>query len=94
MSQSFEHNKIYLLISQIQPKGIYDFGYAGVVVLNCLYGMIAVMLFERYEKKNCPEYIISWGVVVFCILMGCFFNAFNTMLVWVIYICNKILLKR
>ena len=71
-----------------------DFGYAGVVVLNCLYGMIAVMLFERYEKKNCPEYIISWGVVVFCILMGCFFNAFNTMLVWVIYICNKILLKR
>lgn len=71
-----------------------DFGYIGVVILNCMYGLIAVMLFEKYEKKNRSEYVISWGVVVFCVLMGCFFNAFNTMLVWVIYVCNKILLKR
>lgn len=71
-----------------------DFGYTGVIVLNCMYGLIAVMLFERYEKKTRSEYIISWGTIVFCILMGCFFNVFNTMLVWIIYLCNKILLKR
>ncbi|WP_455674549.1 O-antigen polymerase [Phocaeicola sp.] len=70
-----------------------DFGMLGVIVLNVFYGVVANLLFIRYKRKDDPEYIISWGIFVFCILMGCFFNAFNTMLVWIIYVSNKILLK-
>ena len=71
-----------------------DFGWVGIIFFNCMYGAIAILLFQRYERKQCSEYIISWGILVFCVFMGCFFNAFNTMLVWLIYVCNKILLKK
>lgn len=70
-----------------------DFGIWGVVVFNLLYAFTATCLFRKYKEGIYDEYIISWGLIVFCMFMTCFFNAFNTMLVWIVYVCNKILLK-
>lgn len=70
-----------------------DFGLLGVLFFNLLYGIISSTLFRKYNENISPEYIISWALIVFCLSMGFFFNAFNTMLVWVIYISNKIILK-
>lgn len=71
-----------------------DFGFLGVIFFNLLYGIVSSALFRKYNEKNSPEYIISWALVVFCLFMGFFYNAFNTMVVWIIYISNKIILKK
>lgn len=71
-----------------------DFGFLGVIFFNLLYGIVSSTLFRKYDENNSPEYIISWALIVFCLFMGFFYNTFNTMVVWIIYISNKIILKK
>ncbi|MDD2493907.1 MAG: O-antigen ligase [Tissierellia bacterium] len=71
-----------------------DFGLIGIIIFNLLYGMVSGTLFRKYNENRSPEYIISWSIIVFCLFMGFFYNAFNTMVVWLVYVSNKIILKR
>ena len=71
-----------------------DFGFIGVLIFNYLYAYTAQSVFFKYRDAVSEEYVVSWGLILFCIFMMCFFNAFNTMLVWVTYFFNKILLKK
>jgi oligosaccharide repeat unit polymerase len=68
-----------------------DYGFLGVLILNCLYGFSAIRYFKQYNVSY-PEAIIKFSIIIFCIFMGMFINYFNTMLIWLGIIFNKILL--
>ncbi len=68
-----------------------DFGFLGVIMINALYGFLALRYYKQY-KKSYPEAVIKFSIIVFCILMGMFINYFNTMLIWLGILFNKILL--
>ncbi|MDQ6529600.1 O-antigen polymerase [Flavobacterium sp. LHD-85] len=67
-----------------------DFGLVGVFILNGLYGYLAVRYYNQFRKRY-PEAIVKFTIIVFCILMGMFVNYFNSMLIWLGLIINKIL---
>ena len=68
-----------------------DYGIMGVIVLNAFYGFLASRYYRQY-KENRPEAIIKFSIIMFCIIMGMFINYFNTMLIWLGLIFNKILI--
>lgn len=68
-----------------------DFGIIGVIVLNAFYGFLASRYYLQY-KENRPEAIIKYSIIIFCIIMGMFINYFNTMLIWLGLIVNKVLI--
>lgn len=67
-----------------------DFGFIGVIILNSIYGYLASRYFYQLKDKH-PEAIIKFSIIIFCIFMGVFVNFFNTMLVWMGLIFNKLL---
>jgi hypothetical protein len=67
-----------------------DFGIIGVFILNALYGYLAVRYYNQFKKRY-PEAIVKFTIIVFCILMGMFVNYFNSMLIWLGLIINKVL---
>lgn len=68
-----------------------DFGIWGVIILNFIYGFFSAYVYRRYEKKF-YRWIIPWGCVAFCILMGAFTNYFNTFFIWFIITLNFLIL--
>jgi oligosaccharide repeat unit polymerase len=68
-----------------------DYGLIGVILLNAFYGFLASRYYKQY-KENRPEAIIKFSIIMFCIIMGMFINYFNTMLIWLGFIFNKILI--
>ncbi|WP_432223076.1 O-antigen polymerase [Flavobacterium sp. TMP13] len=68
-----------------------DFGIIGVVLLNAFYGYLAVRYYNQFRKKY-PEAAVKFAIIIFCILMGMFVNYFNSMLIWLGLIINKIIL--
>jgi oligosaccharide repeat unit polymerase len=68
-----------------------DFGYLGVLLLNSLYGFLALRYYRQYRDKY-PEAIIKFSIIVFCLLMGVFVNYFNSMLIWLGILLNKLLI--
>lgn len=68
-----------------------DFGIFGVIIMNAFYGYIAVRYYNQFRKKY-PEAAVKFTIIIFCILMGMFVNYFNSMLIWLGFIINKILL--
>lgn len=68
-----------------------DFGIIGVIILNALYGYLAVRYYNQFKGRY-PEAIVKFTIIVFCISMGMFVNYFNSMLIWLGLIINKILM--
>jgi oligosaccharide repeat unit polymerase len=67
-----------------------DFNFFGVVFLNILYGFLAIRYYKQFHNKY-DEAIIKFSIIFFCIIMGVFVNYFNSMLVWLGLLFNKIL---
>ncbi|MDA6068803.1 oligosaccharide repeat unit polymerase [Flavobacterium sp. AC] len=68
-----------------------DFWFFGVVFLNVFYGFILSRYFAQF-RNNYNEAIVKFSIVFFCIIMAMFVNYFNTMLVWLGLVFNKILI--
>ncbi len=68
-----------------------DFGILGVIILNFIYGFFSAYVYCRYEKKF-YRWIIPWGCIAFCILMGAFTNYFNTFFIWFVITLNFLIL--
>lgn len=68
-----------------------DFGYIGVIVINLLYGLYSTHVYLNYKNKSSPQYIITFTIVTFCIIMMSFTNIFNTFFIWLMYGINKLL---
>jgi hypothetical protein len=69
-----------------------DFGYAGSIILNILYGLFVSVSFLSYFKKE-KRSIICLSIALFCIIMMPFMNYFNSFFVWLIIGINRLLIK-
>jgi oligosaccharide repeat unit polymerase len=69
----------------------FDFGYIGVIVINLLYGLYSTHVYLNYKNKSSPQYIITFTLVSFCMIMMTFTNLFNTFFIWLMYGINKLL---
>lgn len=68
-----------------------DFGVIGVLVINSFYGYLSARYYNQF-KENRPEAIIKFSIIIFCVFMGMFINYYNSMLIWLGFIFNKILI--
>jgi len=68
-----------------------DYGFLGVFILNSFYGYLASRYYHQFKERH-PEAIVKFTIIIFCLLMGMFVNYFNTMLIWLGFILNKLLI--
>jgi oligosaccharide repeat unit polymerase len=68
-----------------------DYGLIGALIINLFYGYFSARYYKQYKNRY-PEAILKFSIIVFCLLMGMFINYFNTMLIWLGIIFNKILI--
>ncbi|KFF05222.1 O-antigen polymerase [Flavobacterium reichenbachii] len=68
-----------------------DFGIIGVFIINSFYGYLSARYYNQF-KENRPEAIIKFSIIIFCVFMGMFINYYNSMLIWLGFIFNKMLI--
>jgi len=68
-----------------------DFGFWGVVIFGFLYGLISSHFYLNYKLQN-EKYIISWSIIIFCLIMAPFMNYFSTFFVFLIWCINKMVI--
>jgi len=70
-----------------------DFRWAGVIVLNLLYGYLSMNSFKNYLARQGEYYIVEWSLFIFCIFMCSFTNFFHMFFVVFFFIINRIAIK-
>jgi len=70
-----------------------DFRWAGVVILNLLYGYLSMNSFKNYLARKGEYYIVEWSLFIFCIFMCSFTNFFHMFFVVFFFIINRIAIK-
>ncbi len=68
-----------------------DFGYLGVIIFGLLYGIISSHFYRNYKLRN-EKYILSWSIIIFCLLMTPFMNYFSSFFIFVIWSVNKLII--
>ena len=69
-----------------------DFRYIGVILLNFIYGFLSITFYKRIKKGE-EDAIVPFWIVSFCLIMGIFINFFNTMIIWLGFLFNRLLVK-
>jgi oligosaccharide repeat unit polymerase len=67
-----------------------DFSFFGTILFNIIIGFYSMHIFRRYNNCN-DDSIITWAIIVFCLIMTPFTNYFTTFLIWFIWFMNQIL---
>jgi len=70
-----------------------DFRWAGVVVLNLLYGYLSMNSFKNYLARKGEYYIVEWSLFIFCLFMCSFTNFFHMFFVVFFFIINRLAIK-
>lgn len=70
-----------------------DFRWPGVILLNLLYGFLAMNSFKNYNEKKSPYYIVEWSLFMFCIFMCSFTNFFHLFFIVFFFIINRLAIK-
>ena len=70
-----------------------DFRWAGVVLLNLLYGYLSMNSFKNYLNRKSEYYIVEWSLFIFCIFMCSFTNFFHMFFIVFFFIINRIAIK-
>ena len=70
-----------------------DFRWAGVIVLNLLYGYLSMNSFKNYVSRKGEYYIVEWSLFIFCIFMCSFTNFFHMFFVVFFFIINRLAIK-
>ncbi|CAM4109116.1 oligosaccharide repeat unit polymerase [Pedobacter westerhofensis] len=93
-------NAIYpLTYSSYTQLGTYvtdpflDFRWAGVILLNFLYGYLSMNSFKNYLAKKSEYYIVEWSLFIFCIFMCSFTSFFHMFFIVFFFIVNRIAIK-
>lgn len=68
-----------------------DFGLIGVVFINLIYGVFVGYSYRQY-KIGRKRWIIPWALMIFCMIMACFTNYYNTFFIWFVLILNFFIL--
>ncbi|MEN6568922.1 MAG: O-antigen polymerase [Rikenellaceae bacterium] len=69
-----------------------DFRFIGVILLNILYGFLSITFYKKIKSGD-EDGIVGFWIIVFCLLMGVFINFFNTMMIWLGFLFNRLLIK-
>jgi oligosaccharide repeat unit polymerase len=70
-----------------------DFRWAGVILLNFMYGLFSMNSFKNYRSKISPYYIVEWALFIFCIFMCSFTNYFHLFFVLFFFLVNRFAFK-
>lgn len=70
-----------------------DFRWAGVIILNFLYGYLSMNSFKNYLAKKGEYYIVEWSLLIFCIFMCSFTGFFHMFFIIFFFIINRIAIK-
>lgn len=67
-----------------------DFGILGVIFVGLLYGLLSSHFYRNFILAD-EKYIISWAIIIFCIIMASFMNYFSSFFIFLIWITNKLI---
>lgn len=70
-----------------------DFGILGIILYNIFYGFITSIVYHKYKQGDIRN-ICIWATLLFCLIMNCFINYFNTFFVWLIIFINIFLIPK
>jgi oligosaccharide repeat unit polymerase len=70
-----------------------DFRWAGIILLNFLYGYLSMNSFKNYLAKRGEYYIVEWSLFIFCIFMCSFTSFFHMFFIIFFFIINRIAIK-
>lgn len=70
-----------------------DLRWAGVVLLNFLYGYLSMNSFKNYLNRKGEYYIVEWSLFIFCIFMCSFTNFFHMFFIVFFFFINRIAIK-
>ena len=70
-----------------------DFRILGVIVFGFLYGLISTHFYVNF-KSGKEQYIISWSIIIFCLIMTPFINYFSTFFIFLVWIINKLIIPQ
>jgi oligosaccharide repeat unit polymerase len=62
----------------------------GAIIFNIIIGFYAMHIFRRYNNCN-DDAIVTWAIIVFCLIMTPFVNFFCTFFICLIWFINQIL---
>ena len=69
-----------------------DFGILGVICFGFFYGLISTHFYTNY-KSGKEQYIISWSIIIFCLIMTPFLNYFSSFFVFLVWALNKLIIS-
>jgi oligosaccharide repeat unit polymerase len=69
-----------------------DFGILGVICFGFFYGIISTHFYTNYKLKK-EQYIISWSLVIFCLIMSPFMNYFSSFFIFFVWGLNKLIIS-
>ena len=67
-----------------------DFSFFGTILFNLSFGFYSMHIFRRYDNFN-EDSIITWAIIIFCLIMTPFVNFVNTFFIWFFWSTNQIL---
>ncbi|MBN2610921.1 MAG: oligosaccharide repeat unit polymerase [Bacteroidales bacterium] len=88
-----EYEEKYNVVSILATYAIdayLDFGILGVIIIGIFYGLISSHFYRNFVLAD-ERYIISWAIIIFCIIMASFMNYFSSFFVFLIWMTNKLI---
>lgn len=80
------------LVTTYMSDPYLDFRIIGVILINALYGLMSITFYKKIKRGD-EDGIVGFWIIVYCLVMGVFINFFNTMLIWLGIIFNRLLIK-
>lgn len=80
------------LVTTYMADPYLDFRIIGVILINALYGLLSITFYKKIKRGE-EDGIVGFWIITFCLIMGVFINFFNTMLIWLGLIFNRLLIK-
>lgn len=89
-----KYEKEYSINSSVSTYAIdafLDFRFFGVVFWGLFYGLVSTHFYKNFKSGN-KKYIISWSLIVFCLIMSPFMNFFSSFFVFLVWSVNKLII--
>jgi len=83
----------YIKLGTYLTDPFLDFRWAGVIILNLLYGYLSMNSFKNYLNRKSEYYIVEWSLFIFCIFMCSFTSFFHMFFIMFFFIINRIAIK-
>ena len=69
-----------------------DLSFFGTILFNITIGFYSIHIYRRYNNFH-DDSIITWAIIVYCLIMTPFINYFSAFIIWFIWFTNQILVS-